>query len=168
MSKKIAIMAENMYEDLELWYPYYRFKEAGYDTVIVGSGSSGEFTSKHGYPVKPHTTADQISADDFDAIIVPGGFSPDYMRRSESMVKFAKDMNDQGKICAAICHGLWLLISAGAVGGKKATSFFSIKDDMINAGANWVDEEVVIDGNLISSRKPDDLPAFCRAILAKL
>ncbi len=167
--KKIAIMAGKLYEDLELWYPYHRLKEEGAEVVLVGvAGGPDSVDSKHGYPAPVDKGADEVKADDFDAIIVPGGYSPDHLRRCPAAVNFVKAANEKGKIMAAICHAGWLLASADAVRGKKGTSFYSIKDDMIHAGLEWVDEEVVVDGNLITSRYPPDLPAFMKAIIDKL
>jgi protease I len=166
--KRIAILAENMYQEMELWVPYYRLKEEGADVKVVGAGGAKSYTSKHGYPVNVDVQADQVKAVEFDAVIVPGGYAPDMMRRHAAMVGLVRDAAQQGKVVAAICHAGWMLVSAGILNGRKATSFFSIKDDLIAAGAKWVDEEVVIDGNLITSRKPDDLPAFTRAIVAAL
>ena len=135
---------------------------------MVGAGGAKSYHSKTGYPVNVDAQADQVSAVEFDAVVVPGGYAPDMMRRHESMVKLVREASQQGKVVAAICHAGWMLASAGIVKGKKATSFFSIKDDMVNAGAQWVDEEVVVDGNLITSRRPDDIPAFCREIVKSL
>ena len=166
--KRVAILAENLYQEMELWVPYYRLKEEGAEVHVVGSGGAKGYTSKHGYPVAVDVQADAVSAVEFDAIIVPGGYAPDMMRRHESMVKLVRDAAQQGKVVAAICHAGWMLASAGVAKGKKVTSFFSIKDDMTNAGGQWSDTEVVVDGNLITSRKPDDLPAFCREIVRAL
>ena len=166
--KKVIILVEDMYNDLEFWYPYYRLKEAGAELIVVGSGSAEEYTGKAGIPRTPDTTADQVSAADFDGIVIPGGYAPDHMRRHPAMVKLVKDLFDAGKVVAAICHAGWMLASAEIVKGRTVTSFFSIKDDLIHAGANWVDQEVAVDGKLITSRKPDDLPAFMRAIIAEL
>ncbi len=166
--KRIAILAENMYQEMELWVPYYRLKEEGADVKVVGAGGAKTFTSKHGYPVNADVQADQVKAVEFDAVIVPGGYAPDLMRRHPAMVALVREAAQQGKLVAAICHAGWMLVSAGILKGRKATSFFSIKDDLVAAGADWVDQEVVVDGNLITSRRPDDLPAFCRAIIAAL
>jgi protease I len=166
--KKIIILVEQMYNDLEFWYPYYRLKEAGAEVVVVGSGSSEEYTGKSGIPCKADTSAEQISAADFDGIVIPGGYAPDHMRRHPSMVKLVKDLFEAGKVVAAICHAGWMLASADIVKDRSLTSFFAIKDDLVNAGANWVDQEVVVDGKLITSRKPDDLPAFMKAIIEAL
>lgn len=165
--KKIAILAEKLYEDLELWYPALRFREAGAEVLIVGASQS-EYPSKHGYPVKAEVSVQEVTADPFDAVIIPGGYAPDHMRRSQGMVKLVRDAAEQGKVVAAICHGGWLLASAGVVRGKKVTCFFSIKDDLVNAGAEYQDHEVVRDGNIITSRVPSDLPAFCRTIIEAL
>lgn len=166
--KRVAILAEKLYEDLELWYPYYRLKEAGAMVQVVGTGSADKFESKHGLPVKVDVNAEQVSADDFDAVIVPGGYAPDHMRRYPAMVKLVRDAYQQGKVVAAICHAPWMLASANVLRGKTATSVGAIKDDVINAGANWVDKEVVRDGNLITSRTPADLPAYLREIIRAL
>jgi protease I len=135
---------------------------------VVGSGGAKGYTSKHGYPVSVDVQAEQTNAAEYDAVVVPGGFAPDLMRRSPAMVKLVREAFTGGKVVAAICHAGWMPASAGILKGKRATSFFSIKDDMVNAGATWVDQEVVVDGNLITSRKPDDLPAFCREIVKAL
>jgi protease I len=166
--KRVAILAENVYQEMELWVPYYRLKEEGADVKIVGADGAKSYTSKHGYPVNVDVQVDAVSAADFDAVIVPGGYAPDMMRRHEAMVRLVREAAQKGKVVAAICHAGWMLASAGIIKGKKVTSFFSIKDDMINAGAKWVDEEVVVDGPIITSRKPDDLPAFCREIVHAL
>ena len=166
--KKIIILVEQMYNDLEFWYPYYRLKEAGAEVVVVGSGSSEEYTGKSGIPCKADAGAEQVSAADFDGIVIPGGYAPDHMRRYPSMVKLVRDLFEAGKVVAAICHAGWMLASADIVKDRTLTSFFAIKDDLINAGANWIDQEVVVDGKLITSRKPDDLPAFMKAIIAAL
>ena len=166
--KRVAILAENLYQEMELWVPYYRLKEEGAEVQVVGSGGAKGYTSKHGYPVSVDVQADQVNAVEYDAVVVPGGFAPDLMRRSPAMVGLVRDAFAQGKVVAAICHAGWMPASAGILKGRRATSFFSIKDDMVNAGAHWVDQEVVVDGNLITSRKPDDLPAFCREIIRAL
>ena len=166
--KRIAILAENMYQEMELWVPYFRLKEEGAEVKVVGAGGATSYASKHGYPVAVDVQADQVRAVEFDAVIVPGGYAPDMMRRHPAMVGLVREAAQQGKVVAAICHAGWMLVSAGILKGRKATSFFSIKDDMANAGAKWLDREVVVDGNLITSRKPDDLPAFCREIVSAL
>jgi protease I len=165
--KRVAILAENYYEDLELWYPMLRLREAGAEITIVGSGAD-QYTSKHGYPVKADTSAEKVRASDFDAVIIPGGYAPDLMRRSSVMVDLVREAVREDKIVAAICHAGWMLASANVVRGKRVTCFHSIKDDIVNAGAKYEDSEVVRDGNLITSRKPDDLPAFCHMIVQAL
>jgi protease I len=166
--KRIAILAENMYQEMELWVPYYRLREEGAEVKVIGAGGAKSYTSKLGYPVTVDGQADQVKAVEFDAVVVPGGYAPDMMRRHPAMVGLVRDAAQQGKVVAAICHAGWMLVSAGVLKGRKATSFFSIKDDLVAAGADWVDQEVVVDGNLITSRKPDDLPAFCRTIVQAL
>jgi protease I len=165
--KRIAILAEDFYEDLELWYPALRFREAGADVTIVGSGAE-TYTSKHGYAVQTDTSAEKVRAADFDAVVIPGGYAPDHMRRHPAMVGLVRDAFQQDKIVAAICHAGWMLASADIVRGKRITCFSSIKDDMVHAGGIYEDSEVVRDGNLITSRMPDDLPAFCHTIVEAL
>ena len=166
--KKVLIPVENLFNTFEFWYPYYRLKEGGCEVVVMGSGSADIYTGKPGTEVKVDTSADQVSADDFDGIVIPGGYAPDIMRRYPKMVQIVKDMHASGKVVAAICHAGWMLASAEILEGRTVTSFFAIKDDLIHAGATWVDEEVVIDNNLITSRTPDDLPAFMRAVVKAL
>jgi protease I len=166
--KKVIILTENNYQDLEFWVPYYRLKEEGVEVTVVGSGSSRTYTSKYGYPVDAEKEAKDVDVSKYDGVIIPGGYAPDLMRRYPDMVRIVREAHQKGKVIAAICHAGWMLVSAGILKGKKATGFFSIKDDLINAGAHYLDEEVVRDGNLITSRKPDDLPAFCREMIEAL
>jgi protease I len=166
--KKVVILAENHYQEMELWVPYYRLKEEGAEVTLVGSGSSRTYTSKLGYPVEVEKEAKEIDMDRYDGVIIPGGYAPDLMRRYPEMVRIVREAYDKGKVVAAICHAGWMLASAGILKGKRATCFFAIKDDVIHAGAHYVDAEVVRDGTLITSRKPDDLPAYCREIIDTL
>ncbi len=163
--KKAAILVEDMYNEFEVWIPYYRLKEEGVDVTVVGSGSAQTYHGKFGIPITADKPASEVRADDFDTLVIPGGYAPDKMRIHTAMVQLVKDMFSAGKIVASICHGGWMLASAGVLRGKKATSYIAIRDDMVNAGALWEDSELVRDGNLITSRKPDDLPAFCRTII---
>ncbi len=166
--KRVAIFAEDLYEDLELWYPLLRLQEEGAETVVVGPGDAKEHHGKHGYPVTVDKAVRDAKVEQFDALVVPGGYAPDRMRRHPAMVAFVREMANHGKIVAAICHGPWMLASAEVLAGKTVTSFFAIKDDLVHAGAIYKDAEVVVDGNLITSRKPADLPAFLLAIIAAL
>ena len=166
--KKVIILIEEMFNVFEFWYPYYRLKEEGVEVTVVGSGSAEVYTGKPGTQAKADVSADQVSAEEFDGIIIPGGYAPDMMRRYPAMINLVKDIFNAGKPVAAICHAGWMLVSAGILSGKRATSFFAIKDDLINAGAQWVDQEVVVDGNLVTSRVPDDLPAFMKAVINML
>lgn len=163
--KKVAVLVENYYQELEVWYPLLRLREAGAKVETVGPEAGATYKSKLGYPVKADRAIKDVTASDYDGVVIPGGWSPDYMRRDPKFVKFVKDSDAAGKPIGAICHGPWLLCSAGILKGRKVTSFFSIKDDVINAGANFVDEEAAVDGNLVTSRTPEDLPAFCRAMI---
>jgi len=166
--KRIALLAEDLYQELAVWYPLLRFREEGAEVVVVGSGTAKVHTGKYGYPVGVDKFAHEVEAGQFDAVIIPGGYAPDHMRRHPAMVSLVRDAASQGKIVAAICHGGWMLASAEVIKGKTVTAFFAIKDDLVHAGANFVDLEVAVDGNLITSRKPEDLPAFCRTIIAAL
>ena len=165
--KRVAVLVEDLYQDQEVWYPLYRLREAGADVVTVGTGKP-EYKSKHGYPVTASRSAEQVSAAEFDAVIVPGGYAPDILRRFPAVIRLVKDAAAQGKILGAICHAGWVLVSADVLRGKTVTCFSAIKDDVVNAGATYVDREVVRDGNLITSRKPDDLPAFMRTVIEAL
>jgi protease I len=163
--KKIAVLIEDNYQVLEAWYPYFRMKEAGFQAIFVGTGSKSEYKSKEGYPAKEEASIKNISAKDFDGVIIPGGFAPDNLRRHEEINNFVKDLFESKKVVAAICHAGWVLVSAKVLKNKKATCVAAIKDDIINAGAEYVDKEVVVDENLITSRTPSDMPAFCREII---
>ena len=167
--KRIALLAEDRYQVLELWYPLIRLREAGAEVVVVGKEKGRVHESENGYyKVTADIGAGEAKAADFDAVVVPGGYAPDLMRRNPAMVKLVKDAYTQGEIVAAICHAGWMLASADIIRGKTVTSFFSIKDDMVNAGGNWVDKPVVRDGQIITSRNADDLPFFLREIIGAL
>jgi deglycase len=166
--KQVAILAETLYQELELWYPFFRLQEAGAAVLVVGSGSEMTYTGKFGYPVTVDKKASEVLDDQFDAIVIPGGYAPDHMRRFPEMVELVRKTYENNKIVAAICHGGWMLASADIVKGKTVTAFFAIKDDLVHAGAKFVDQEVCVDGNLITSRKPEDLPAFLKAIIAAM
>lgn len=166
--KKFAIFVETLYNDREFWYPYYRLKEGGVQVTVVGPEAGGRYSGQYGIPVKADKGMNDISPGDFHGLVIPGGYAPDHMRRHRQMVKLVRDFHEAGKIVAAICHGGWMLASADILRGRKVTAFSSIRDDLVHAGAEFVDEEVVVDGNLVTSRRPDDLPAFMKAILEKL
>lgn len=166
--KKALVMIEDMYNDYEFIYPYYRLLEAGIDVQVVGPEAGKTYVGKSGTSAKSTLSADQADAGKFDVLIIPGGYAPDHMRRHKSMVDLVRAMVEQDKVVAAICHAGWMLASAKVLSGRKMTSFFAIKDDMVHAGAEWSDEEVVVDGKLVTSRTPDDLPAFMRSVLGLL
>ncbi|HEX6988708.1 MAG TPA: type 1 glutamine amidotransferase domain-containing protein [Bacillota bacterium] len=166
--KRIAVLVENLYQEMELWVPVYRLREEGAEVLLVGPQAGEVYRSKNGYPAKADLAAADANPDDFAAVVIPGGYAPDLMRRNEAMVSFVRRMDEQGKVVAAICHAGWMLVSSGLATGRRLTSFWSIKDDLAAAGAQWVDEPVVVDGNVITSRIPDDLPAFNRAVLDRL
>jgi protease I len=156
---KFLILVGPEYEDLEIWYPKLRVEEAGYETVLAGIGEPS-YTGKHGYPCKVDSHVRETRASDFVGVLAPGGWAPDKLRRDPYVLERVAELHKAGKVIATICHGPWILISAGIVRGKRMTSTVGIRDDVVNAGATWVDEPVVVDGNIISSRVPKDLPAF--------
>jgi protease I len=165
--RRIIVLAEDLYEDLELWYPVLRLREEGAEVMIAGTGAQ-TYKGKNGYPVTVDASVDKVSAGDFDAVVIPGGYAPDRLRRYPAVLSLVRDMFQQGKVVAAICHAAWVPISAGIMKGRRATCVSAIKDDVINAGARYEDGEVVRDGNLITSRQPSDLGAFCREIIAAI
>jgi len=164
---KVAVLVEDNYQVLEVWYPYLRLREEGIETLLVGTGKK-EYRSKEGYPAIEELSIRRARADDFLGVVIPGGYAPDILRRYTEVNSFVKEMYTKNKLVAAICHGGWVLISAGILKDKKVTGVQAIKDDLVNAGGKFIDKEVVVDGNLITSRNPHDLPPFCREILRKL
>jgi len=165
--KRILFLAGPLYEDLELWYPKIRLEEEGATTVVAGIGEK-TYQGKRGYPVTVDSQVDQVASRDFDGLVIPGGFAPDQLRRFERVLELTRQIYQAGKPVAFICHAGWVPISAKILKGKRATSVRAIKDDMENAGVQWEDSAVVVDGNLISSRTPADLPHFCRALIEAL
>jgi protease I len=165
--KNILFFAAPLYEDLELWYPKIRLEEEGASCVVAGLGDK-VYQGKRGYPITPDATVDEVEARDFDALVIPGGYAPDILRRSDRVLALTREIDQAGKPLAFICHAGWVPISAGIVRGRRGTSVGAIKDDLINAGMLWEDSPVVVDGNFITSRTPADLPHFCRALIAAL
>ena len=165
--KSVLFFAGPLYEDLELWYPKIRLEEEGVRTVVAGIGEK-TYQGKRGYPVTVDTQIDQIDASEFDGLVIPGGFAPDQLRRFDKVLQVTREIHQAGKPVAFICHAGWVPISAKILKGKRATSVRAIKDDMENAGVIWEDSAVVVDGNLISSRTPADLPDFSRALIRAL
>ncbi|WP_031495130.1 type 1 glutamine amidotransferase domain-containing protein [Bryobacter aggregatus] len=163
--KRIAVLVDQLYQELEVWYPYYRLKEAGAEVHLVGAEAGKNYPSKVGYPAIAEKSYTGVQPSEYDGVIAPGGFAPDFIRRHPEALHFVHEIDKAGKLVAAICHGPWVLCSSNMLRGRKATSFFAIKDDVIHAGAEWSDAEVVVDRNLVTSRKPDDLPAFCIACI---
>ncbi|MCK5215982.1 MAG: type 1 glutamine amidotransferase [Candidatus Omnitrophica bacterium] len=164
-TRRVAILVEDQYQVLEVWYPLLRLKEAGLSVTVVGTGTKDVYPSKEGYPVKVDLSIAEAKASDFDGVIIPGGWAPDFLRRYPPVVDFVKKLYEEKKAVAAICHGGWLLVSADIARGNKVTCFYAIKDDLIASGGEYIDEEVVVDKNLITSRKPDDLPRFVEEII---
>ena len=167
-SKTVAVLVEDLYQVLEVWYPMLRLREAGIRTVAVGTGTKETYGSKEGYPCKADTSIEKVKATDIDGVIIPGGYAPDILRRYPKVVELIRVLNQEKKVVASICHGGWLLVSAGILKNRKVTCFFAIKDDLIAAGAQYSDAEVVVDENLITSRKPEDLPRFTEEIIKLL
>lgn len=164
MQRELLTFVDDIYEDLELWYPKLRLEEAGYKTVVAAM-TPGKFAGKHGYPATADRLIPDMKSADFQGLLIPGGFMPDKLRRVPEVLHLTREFFDQGKLVAFICHGGWIPISARILNGRRATGSLGIKDDLENAGAIWVDEPVVIDGNLVSSRTPKDLPAFAKAMV---
>lgn len=163
----ILLLIENDFEDMEAMYPYYRMQEAGHRITVVGA-EPGIYYSKHGYPLRADKTPEEIDLAGYGAVIIPGGQAPDRMRTKKEMVRLVRAAVQKDLLVAAICHGPQMLIEAGAVRGKRATCYISVKTDLINAGAQYADSPVVTDGRLVTSRQPGDLPAFCGAIVEML
>ena len=166
--KRVAVLVDNVYQEMEVWYPYFRLLEAGAEVVTVGAVAGQTYTSKLGYPCKADKSYDEVSASDFDGVVIPGGYAPDHIRRHPKAIQFVRDFDAAGKLVASICHGPWVLCSTGTLKGRRVTCFFAIKDDVINAGGIYEDASVVVDRGLVTSRKPEDLPDFCRACIEVL
>lgn len=165
-SKKIAIISGPLFEESELIYPYYRLKEEGAEVVLVGTTKKGDILKgKHGYKVPIEATVHDIDFDDFHAVVIPGGFSPDYIREDERVIAFVHHVHSKGGVVAAICHGPWVLVSAGLLKGRQCTSYKAIVTDVKNAGGAWQDAPVVVDHRIVTSRVPDDLGEFCKATI---
>lgn len=162
---RVLMFVDDIFEDMELLYPYYRLIEEGAEVVVAGSEADTVYRGKHGYPFRSTASIAEQQAEDYEVLVIAGGFAPDKLRRDPKVLELTREIHEAGKIVAHICHGGWIPISAGIMSGYTCTSTPGIKDDLVNAGAQWADEEVVVDRNQISSRKPDDLPAFCRAIV---
>jgi protease I len=163
--RRFLMFVEDIYEDLELWYPKLRLIEAGAEVVVAGPKAGQKYAGKNGYPCVSDAAIAEMRAADFDGVVVPGGFMPDKLRRDGKVLQLVRDIAGAGKLVAAICHGGWIPISAGVYRGVRVTGSLGIKDDLVNAGAVWEDAAVVVDRHFVSSRKPDDLPDFCRGIL---
>lgn len=168
MAKKVAVLVEQQFHDTELWVPYYRILEEGFDVTLVGPQTGKEYPSKNGDPVMAEISAEEAKDIEWDAVIVPGGWAPDFLRRNHDLLEMIRKTNERKGIIAGICHAQSVFVSADILRGIEVTSFYAIKDDVVNAGAKWVDKEVVVSGNIITSRTPKDLPAFCRAIVSAL
>jgi len=167
-NRTIGILVEQDYQDLEVWYPLLRLREEGATVISIGTGTSQAYRGKNGYPIQVDTDIARVKAADLDAVVVPGGWAPDFLRRSEAVLALVREMDRRKKTIAAICHAGWVLASAGILRDRTVTFFSAIRDDVVNAGARFVNQEVVRDGNLITSRNPFDLPAFCRTMIAAL
>ena len=165
---KIAVLLAKMHDEREFWYPVIRLKEAGAKVVVVAGEAGKKYKGKEGMAAVSDKAFGEVKAADFDGVVIPGGYGPDHLRRDKDCLKLVRDLNDQGKMVAYICHAGWVPISAGIVKGKKATSVKAIRDDMVNAGVKWEDSALVVDGNMITSRDPDDLPEFMKGVITFL
>jgi protease I len=166
--KRVLMFVDDIYEDLELWYPRLRLIEAGAEVTVAGTAADRVYAGKHGYPCRSNAALADMQAADFHGLVIPGGFMPDKLRRDPKVLSLVREFAGAKKLVAAICHGGWIAISAGVYRGVRVTGSPGIKDDLVNAGAHWEDAAVVVDRHFVSSRKPDDLPDFCRAILGVL
>lgn len=165
-NRKVMIFIENLYQELELWYPLLRLKEEGIETKLVGTGSSDLYSGRNGFPARPETNASSISSRDFDGVIIPGGFAPDYLRRYPAIINLVKEIFQQGKLIGALCHGPSVLISADIIRGKRITGSRAIRDDIVNAGGEYInDYQTVVDGNILTAQGPNDLPAFMKEVI---
>jgi protease I len=165
MTKSIVAVIAEGYEDMELWYPKLRLEEEGWHVTVVGPEAGMTYQGKHGYPCEVDAAISEVNGSAFDALLLPGGFAPDKLRRDSDVLKLVREFHRDGKLIAFICHAGWILASAKILEGRRITSTFRIKDDMENAGAVWLDEPLVEDDNLISSRHPGDLPLFAKAMV---
>jgi protease I len=165
---RVAFIVDREFEDSEFRFPYERLKESGHEPVIVGLQAGKKLQGKRGYSMTAEVAVEDVSPEEFDALVIPGGYSPDKIRTNQGMVELTRRLYEAGKPIAAICHAGWMLAEADIIRGKTVTSWASIKTDLINAGANWVDQELVEDGNLITSRKPEDLEVFTKALLSQI
>jgi protease I len=163
--RRAAVMAGPLFEDAEAVYPYYRLQEAGAEVTVLGLEGGTTVTGKKGMELAVDKAAADVSADDLDLLVIAGGYGPDKLRTDEGVLRLVRELNDQDKPIAFICHAGWVPASAGIVTGRRLTSVPAIKDDLVNAGADWEDAEVVVDGNFVTSRRPPDLPAFMRAAI---
>ncbi|MEM2887924.1 MAG: type 1 glutamine amidotransferase domain-containing protein [Candidatus Bathyarchaeia archaeon] len=166
--KKALVLIDNGFQEAELLVPYYRLQEAGFKVDLVGSKAKETYVGDHGYSLAADLAAENVKIDEYEAVIIPGGRAPDRMRTKKPLVNLVRDAVAKGKVVAAICHGPQMLIEADVVRGKKVTSYAAVATDLKNAGANWEDRSVVVDGNLVTSRVPADLPDFCRETLKLL
>lgn len=165
---RILIFVEDAYEDLELWYPKLRLQEAGATVIVAGTEAETVYSGKHGYPCRSDAKIDDMDSADFHGLVCPGGWAPDKLRRSNKVLQLTREFHEAEKLLAAICHGGWIPISAGVYQNVRVTGSPGIRDDLVNAGATWEDASVVVDRHFVSSRRPDDLPDFCREMIAVL
>lgn len=168
LGQRVLMFVDDIYEDLELWYPKLRLLEAGCEVVIAGPEAGVVYRGKHSYPCRSDAAISAMNDADFQGLVVPGGFMPDKLRRDAKVLDLVRAFANSGRLVAAICHGGWIPISAGVYRGVRVTGSLGIKDDLVNAGAIWEDAAVVVDRHFVSSRKPDDLPEFCQGIIKVL
>ncbi|MCU6708994.1 type 1 glutamine amidotransferase [Paenibacillus sp. J5C_2022] len=167
-NKTVICLLDDEFEDLELWYPVYRAREAGATVLFAGPEKGGKHIGKYGVPAVADVSFQEVSSHDIIGLLVPGGWAPDKLRRYPEVLRLVQELNEQDKPIGQICHAGWVLVSAKILAGRKVTSTPGIRDDMENAGAIWYDEPVIVDGNLISARRPPDLPPYAKAFVDAL
>jgi len=168
MKKQVSVLVESEFHDIEFWYPYYRLTEAGFSPIIVAPVAPSSYTGKYGTHIEATYSPTSISALEVKAVIIPGGWAPDKLRQSTEMVEFVSSVYKNGGLVAGICHAGSLMVSADILKGRRVTSFISVRDDMVLAGAEWTDEPVAVDRKLVTSRRPADLPFFMKAVIENI
>jgi protease I len=164
----IGVLVENQYQEIEFWYPVLRFREAGANVVVIGPSATTTYGSKLGFPVVPEVNAADVNGADLDAVVIPGGFAPESLRRNPEILRIVREVHDSGSVVAAVCHAPWVLVSAGLAKGVKLTSVSIIKDDLVNAGADYSEENVVRDGRFVTARLPNDVGAWITEVMEVL
>ncbi|QXJ26444.1 type 1 glutamine amidotransferase [Actinomadura graeca] len=164
----MGVLVENQYQEIEFWYPVLRFREMGANVIVIGPSADAVYGSKLGHPVRPEFAVGDVRPEDLDAVLIPGGFAPEALRRNAGVLDLVRAVHDRGAVVGAVCHAGWVLASAGLAKGRRLTSVSVIRDDMVNAGAQYLEDAVVRDGNLVTARLPNDVGSWCREIHAAI